>query len=464
MNLYVAGLVAVTLTQLSAFLSVVRHGSVTAAAEELVVTQPSVSAAVAALERELGVQLTERAGRSVKPTPAGETYARYAADVLALLKEGSEVAAGVAEGAGSRLRISAVTTAGEYLLPPLLRAFREHHPELEVSVHVGNREEVFGRLEAHEADVAISGGRPRTAPSTGWRSWTTSSSSSPPPATRSRSAPGWRSTSSPGTPWLMREQGSGTRRLCEVYLDSHQLQPPLLTLGSNGAIKNAARMGLGIALQSREAVALELELGLLATISPRGGLPKRSWYVVRSTVGPSSQPAEAFTEFVRSSAAADALARMHGDEIKQSPPADAMNRLGVQHRVGAGDARRVAVVRVDAGADLGPGRDQVVEQQGLHQRQRAERCSSVPIVNSPSRWARRWLACCIRSQTASSSSAASSGSVSPGIRSSASCRAGPGSGRRRRGRAGARGRGGAGCRAGSRGRRGCSGSSLARWA
>ena len=62
---------AVTLTQLQAFLTVVRRGSVTAAAEELVVTQPSVSAAVSALERELGVELTERAGRSLKPTAAG---------------------------------------------------------------------------------------------------------------------------------------------------------------------------------------------------------------------------------------------------------------------------------------------------------------------------------------------------------------------------------------------------------
>ena len=70
---------AVTLTQLVAFLTVVRRGSVTAAAEELVVTQPSVSAAVSALERELGVRLTERAGRTVRPTAAGEAYAPYAA-------------------------------------------------------------------------------------------------------------------------------------------------------------------------------------------------------------------------------------------------------------------------------------------------------------------------------------------------------------------------------------------------
>jgi DNA-binding transcriptional LysR family regulator len=80
---------AVTLTQLHAFLTVVRRGSVTAAAEELVVTQPSVSAAVSALERELGVRLTERAGRTVRPTAAGEAYAPYAADVLGLLEQGA---------------------------------------------------------------------------------------------------------------------------------------------------------------------------------------------------------------------------------------------------------------------------------------------------------------------------------------------------------------------------------------
>ena len=60
----------------------------TGAAEELVVTQPSVSAAVAALERELGVDLTERVGRSVRPTAAGEAYARYAADVLGAAQGG----------------------------------------------------------------------------------------------------------------------------------------------------------------------------------------------------------------------------------------------------------------------------------------------------------------------------------------------------------------------------------------
>jgi hypothetical protein len=77
-------------------------------------------------------------------------------------------------------------------------------------------------------------------------------------------------------------------------------------------------MGLGIALQSRDAVQLELGLGLLGTITPRGGLPKRSWCVVRSTVGPSSEPTEAFANFVCSPAAREALASAHGDEIQQT--------------------------------------------------------------------------------------------------------------------------------------------------
>ena len=311
-------MVAVTVTQLSAFLAVVRHGSVTGAAEELVVTQPSVSAAVAALERELGVDLTERVGRSIRTTSAGEAYAPYAANILALLREGSEVAGGVAKGESAPLRVTAVTTAGEYLLPTLLHAFREREPGIEVTVHVGNREEVFRRLEAHEADVAISGRAPtgRGFEGTAFldNPFVLITAPEDPLAKRA-----WVAVDELAvTPWLMREEGSGTRRLCETYLNSHQLQPPILTLGSNGAIKSAAQVGLGVALQSREAVALELEVGLLKTIRPRGGLPKRSWYVVRSRVGPGSAATKAFTEFVHSPAAAEALARSHGDEVKRT--------------------------------------------------------------------------------------------------------------------------------------------------
>jgi LysR family transcriptional regulator, low CO2-responsive transcriptional regulator len=309
---------AVTLTQLSAFLAVVKHGSVTAAAEELVVTQPSVSAAIAALERELGVELTERAGRSVRPTAAGEAYATYAAHVIGLLNEGSEVAGQAAAGAGACLRIGAVLTAGEHLLPALIQGFREHRPELTVSLNVGNRREIFQRLSAHEVDVAISGRVPDDGSLEGIPFAENDFMLVTAPHDPLAKRPWVAVEELGGTPWLLREEGSGTRRLCEGYLASHQLRPPILTLGSNGAIKNAARVGLGVALQSRLAVELELDLGLLASIRPRGGLPKRSWHVVRSAIGPLREPVKAFTAYVQSAAAEQAISRAHGDELQQS--------------------------------------------------------------------------------------------------------------------------------------------------
>src|SRR5919202_4297968 len=150
---------AVTVTQLRSFLAVVRTGSVTAAAEELVVSQPSVSAAVSALGRELGVELTERVGRNVRPSSAGKVFASYAADVIGLLDQGARAAREAADRAATELRNGAVTTAGEYIPPQLMQAFAARHPEVTLSLDVGNRERVFERLRTHRSDIAI-GGRP----------------------------------------------------------------------------------------------------------------------------------------------------------------------------------------------------------------------------------------------------------------------------------------------------------------
>jgi DNA-binding transcriptional LysR family regulator len=300
---------AVTVTQLVAFLTVVRRGSVTAAAEELVVTQPSVSAAINALSREVGVTLMERDGRSLRPTAAGRAYAQYAANVLGLLDQGARSAREAAGEAQHRLRIGAVTTAGEHLVAPLLRTFRDAHPELEITLHVGNRQDVFQRLVDHEVDLAITGRFPEelsvdgqpfaanefvliTAPGD--------------PLAKQRGVP---VKELGNRPWLLREPGSGTRILCEEYLAAQGLRPEVLTMGSNGAIKQAVALGLGVALQSVYAVRLELELGMLAAIQPQGGLPERAWYVVHSAVGPVRKEVRAFIEFATSQAAQHALSR-----------------------------------------------------------------------------------------------------------------------------------------------------------
>ena len=119
---------AITLTQLTAFLAVMRGGSVTAAADELVVTQPSVSAAIASLGRELGCELFERDGRGIRPTAAGVAFEPYAADVIGLLDQGRQASLEATAVAARSLRIAAVTTRGRVVRPGAHARLRRRAP------------------------------------------------------------------------------------------------------------------------------------------------------------------------------------------------------------------------------------------------------------------------------------------------------------------------------------------------
>src|SRR4051812_17703327 len=141
---------SVTLTQLRSFLAVVRSGSVTAAADELIVTQPSVSAAITALSGELGTPLLQRDGRGVRPTPAGDAFAPYATDVIGLLEKGRQAANEAATSGERALRIAAVTTAAESFVPALMRAFSMARPEVRLGLSVGNRGQVLDSLLTHQ--------------------------------------------------------------------------------------------------------------------------------------------------------------------------------------------------------------------------------------------------------------------------------------------------------------------------
>lgn len=293
---------SITVTQLTAFLAVIRGGSVTAAADELVVTQPSVSAALSALGRELGCDLFERVGRGIQPTAAGTAFAPYAADVIGLLDQGRKATREAAAVSARRLDIAAVTTAAESFVPPLLRAFADQHPDVELRLDVGNREAVLARVLDHRVDVAISG-RPPTndrlvAEPLAANEIVCITAPDDPAAGGRAVAPARLAERA----WLLRESGSGTRALNEQFLADRGLDPATLTLGSNGAIKQAVRAGLGVSLISRAAVETELDAGLLAEIRLKDGPTARPWFLLRSAVGPVRPPAEAFMAFVREAA------------------------------------------------------------------------------------------------------------------------------------------------------------------
>src|SRR5215475_14540197 len=146
-----------TLNQLRSFLAVADCGSVRAAAEELVVTQAAVSASVAALQKSLGVALVTPDGRGLRLTDAGASYARYARRIPGLLDEAGRAAAAAADPERGELRIAAVTTAAEQIVPPILGGFRRRHPRTGVRLEAGNRDRVRSLLDRHQADLALTG-------------------------------------------------------------------------------------------------------------------------------------------------------------------------------------------------------------------------------------------------------------------------------------------------------------------
>src|SRR6202040_3548571 len=90
----------------------------------------------------------------------------------------------------------------------------------------------------------------------------------------------------PAPPLTEAGPGSGTRQLPRGFLSAPELRPRTLSLGSNGAIKEAVRLGLGISLQSRVSVEHELSSGALAEVTLRGGLAQRQWYALHSATVP----------------------------------------------------------------------------------------------------------------------------------------------------------------------------------
>lgn len=271
-----------TLTQLRTFLAVADTTSVRAAAERLVVSQPSVSAAVASLEKELGVALVARHGRGLRITAAGMAFAAKVRQSLGLLDQAVRGAQSLeAPGQGS-VQVVTVTTAAERLLPPLLAVFLREHPDAGVSVQVGNRTMVWEALRDHTADFVIAGRPPAAAAAR-----VLARAPNRLVLVGPHLARGANSAASSSVverlahqTWLLREAGSGTRDATDDLLVDLGIAPSTMILGSNGAVEQAVVAGLGVALISLHAVADAIANGSIVVWACPGTPLDRPWHLV----------------------------------------------------------------------------------------------------------------------------------------------------------------------------------------
>ncbi len=145
------------LNQIETFIRVVELGSFSRAAETLDVTQPTLSARIQSLEKDVGQRLFERVGRGVRLTEAGRAFLPFAERSLSLLAEGRDAIVASQNPSRGKLRIGSARIIGTYVLPGILDEFHRAFPGVEVAILTGRSHEVLEMLL--EEDVQIGFGR-----------------------------------------------------------------------------------------------------------------------------------------------------------------------------------------------------------------------------------------------------------------------------------------------------------------
>jgi len=289
----------VTLRQLQIFTAVARLGSYTKAAENLHLTQPTVSMQVKKLAEAMGAELFETAGRRLALTREGELLLDAAGDIfdrLARLEEECQELSGEIRG---NLRIAGVTTA-KYFLPRLLGEFLKEHPKVEPHLSVTNRARVIERLRTGEDDLIIMGRVPAGLEVEAHPFLENELVVVAPPDHQLRWVKNVSLERLAQARFLVREPGSGTRLAVDNLFAEHGLNVrPTMELGSSEAIKQAVLAGLGVSVLPLHNVARELKSGEVAVLDVEHFPLRRKWYAVHLKGKRLSVAAQAFLDFLR---------------------------------------------------------------------------------------------------------------------------------------------------------------------
>jgi LysR family transcriptional regulator, low CO2-responsive transcriptional regulator len=288
-----------TLRQLEVFAAIARLGSFTRAAEELFLTQPTVSMQIRKLTDAVGVPLFEQVGKKIFLTDAGRELNRACREIFALLGRFEMYVADLKGLATGSLRLSVVTTA-KYFIPRLLGSFCQIHPGIDVSLKVSNRERILERLADNEDDLYILGQPPEDLEAEAESFLQNPLVVLAPVGHHLAGKKRISLESLAKEPFLLRESGSGTRIATERLFAAHGLKLNVrMELGSNEAIKQAIVGGLGVSVLSRHTLVMDAPAGQIAILDVEGFPIERYWYVVYPSGKKLSVVAQAFLEHLR---------------------------------------------------------------------------------------------------------------------------------------------------------------------
>lgn len=290
----------VTLRQLQIFEAIGRLKNFTRVAEELFLTQSTVSTQVKHLTELAGIPLVEIVGKKTYLTEAGEILYHTCQDVINRL-DNAEMAFADLKGIKiGTFKLSVISTA-KYFAPEVLGKFWQLYPDIEVSLNVNNKENILQRLENNEDDLYILGHNPPNE----FDIETIEFASNPIYVMASKKHPLAKQKQRISLKQLaeqsliFREPGSGIRDVIESLFKSKGLKPNVrMVLSNNEAIKHALIGQLGISVLSLHTILLEGAKGPIALLNVEGFPVQRKWHLVYRKGKELSVVAKSFVEFL----------------------------------------------------------------------------------------------------------------------------------------------------------------------
>jgi DNA-binding transcriptional LysR family regulator len=279
--------------RLVVFRTVAEQRSFRKAAEELYLTQPAVSLQIKALEEDIGVQLFDRTGAQIALTEAGKVLLGYSQQANALFVQAEQEIAALSGDHAGQLALGASTTIAQYVLPRLLGEYCKEHPRVHPTLISGNTEQIVEAVEKQKIELGFIEGPARS------REVKIEPFLEDELVLIASTAHEWAERASISVsdlcsaPLLMRERGSGTRRVIEMALERHGIKRNsmhiVMELDSTEAIKSAVEAGLGVGFVSRCAIAKDLRLGTNFKIVAIDGLQIKREFLITYIKGPEPQ-------------------------------------------------------------------------------------------------------------------------------------------------------------------------------
>ncbi|MGB0562206.1 MAG: LysR substrate-binding domain-containing protein [Spirulinaceae cyanobacterium] len=287
-----------TLHQLKVFETTARHSSFTRAAEELEITQPTVSSQIKQLTKAVGLPLFEQIGKRLYLTDAGGELLQTCQEIFARLENFEMMIADFKGKKQGKLKLAAITTT-KYFIPRLLGHFCQIHPDIDVALQVINHEQIQQRMLQNRDDLYVLSQCPEGIPLAAepfLDNPLVVVAHHQHPLAGQRNLP---LTALANEPFIMREFGSGTRQAIEQLLASQGVEVQVrLELGSNEAIKQAIVGGMGISVLSQHCL-VGMELSPELTVLDVEQFPiQRQWYVAHLASKQLSVIAQTFRDYL----------------------------------------------------------------------------------------------------------------------------------------------------------------------